>query len=189
MISAMDARNSRRRMFRFALIVGISLMVIVAVMVARSNEPQVSVAQVSAAGDAVLARQVMRAGGKTIALPMLRPTPEREAPDPAQSGVMSPQLADDLERFDGDQLRAELQSIALSYPAVSIGDVACARLPCQSDVHSTDAEQLNGFVAMVSNRFEGHLRTAFASADGDTTVAASLLIGTPQRYAPLRYQP
>jgi hypothetical protein len=66
-------------------------------------------------------------------------------------------LAQDLEMFDGTQLRAELESLALSYPEVRVGEAVCSGLPCRAEATSASVEQLNGFTLAVHRRFQGHV--------------------------------
>jgi hypothetical protein len=134
-------------------------------------------------------RPAVRAGGSPASRP---PVPVfAVAPSPALDRLsppsgMSEGLAADLKMFDNTQLRAELQSIATSYPDVVLGAVACAALPCSAEASSQDAEQLDGFVQMVSARFQGHLRTQLRRRPraGRTWIEAGFLIGTPERHAP-----
>ena len=73
-------------------------------------------------------------------------------------------LASDLARFNDDQLRAELESLGLSYPGVEVGGISCPALPCRAQASSTDRERLAGFVDAVHRRFKGFVNTDLASA-------------------------
>lgn len=126
-------------------------------------------------------------------IPVFRPLP---APPSVPAIVTQPEgmsegLAADLEMFNTDQLRAELQSIATSYPEITFGKIACPSLPCRAEAMSADVEQLNRFVEMVTNRFQGHLRTEFRRLPGSETptIQASFVIGTPDRRPVARYAP
>ena len=66
-------------------------------------------------------------------------------------------LAQDLEMFDGVQLKAELESIALSHPEVRVVEAACTGLPCRAEATSTSVEQLTAFTLAVHQRFQGHV--------------------------------
>ena len=70
---------------------------------------------------------------------------------------MAEGLAQDLAIFDGPQLRAELESIALSYPEVHVVAAACSGLPCRAEATASSAEQLNGLALADHQRFQGHV--------------------------------
>jgi hypothetical protein len=87
--------------------------------------------------------------------PRLRPAvsgPEEPPPPPMPEG-----LAQDLEIFDGVQLKAELESIALSHPEVRVLEAACSGLPCRAEAASTSGEELNAFALAVHRRFQGYV--------------------------------
>ena len=66
-------------------------------------------------------------------------------------------LAQDLEIFDGVQLKAELESIALSHPEVRVLEAACSGLPCRAEAASTNGEELIAFAGAVHRRFQGYV--------------------------------
>lgn len=105
---------------------------------------------------------------------------------------MSQGLVQDLAMFNSDQLRAELESIALSYPAVTLVAALCAARPCRAEVSSGDGDQLNQYVEMVVNRFQGHVSIEFQARRtpaGSAVVHASFVIGTPRSQPAPRYPP
>jgi hypothetical protein len=68
-------------------------------------------------------------------------------------------LAHDLARFNDVQLRAELESLVLSFPEVQVVEASCPALPCRAEVASADATALARFADAVRRRFQGFLRT------------------------------
>lgn len=95
--------------------------------------------------------------------------------------AMSEGLAQDLEMFDGVQLKAELESIALSHPGVRILDSACSGLPCRAEATATDPAQLSAFQLAVSHRFQGHVSARVHGAQRLT-----LWVGTRERNSAMR---
>jgi hypothetical protein len=88
-------------------------------------------------------------------------------------------LARDLARFNDDQIRAELESLVLSYPAVQVVEATCPALPCRAEVTSADAGALARFSDAVSRRFKGFLRVEVAPEPGHATMQrARFEIGT-----------
>jgi hypothetical protein len=105
-------------------------------------------------------------------LPRLRPVAATEqSPPPMPEG-----LAQDLETFDGVQLKAELESIALSHPEVRVVDAACTGLPCRAQATSTSAEQLKAFAQAVHQRFQGHVSIRTERLPGE--LRATFWVGT-----------
>jgi hypothetical protein len=96
-------------------------------------------------------------------------------------------LAQDLAIFNSDQLKAELESIALSYPAVGIVSVACNVRPCTAEVQVTNEPgepdeviALNTFLDAVSKRFKGYLSASFrdvTTPDGNPAIRGVLFVG------------
>lgn len=96
-------------------------------------------------------------------------------------------LAQDLAIFNSDQLKAELESIALSYPAVGIVSVACNLRPCTAEVQVAnepgDPDEviaLNAFLDAVSKRFQGYLGASFreiTTPDGNPAIRGVLSVG------------
>lgn len=119
------------------------------------------------------------------------PPSERVDPGtPVTPDEMSQGLAQDLEMFNTDQLRAELESIGLSYPSVTLVTAFCATRPCHAQVTSQDVEQLNQYVEMVTSRFQGHVATRFetrVTPAGRQLLQAAFTIGTSARQALARY--
>jgi hypothetical protein len=138
----------------------------------RPESPTPTPARVRAAGAAAPRAPIPVFAGDPLVAAVAPATP-----------VMSEGLAADLKMFDSTQLRAELESIATSYPEVILGAVACSARPCTAEASSGDAEQLNGFVQMVSNRFQGHLRTRWSRRlrAGRAIIEARFLIGGQSR--------
>ena len=75
--------------------------------------------------------------------------------------AMSEGLSQDLEMFDGTQLRSELESIALSYADVRVLDARCSARPCEARAASRNVDEMEQFVRMVSLRFQGHVFAEF----------------------------
>ncbi len=92
-------------------------------------------------------------------------------------------LADDLRMFDDDQLRAELASLATSWPRLAILAASCGRRPCPAAVKADDPAELNAFVLAVSNRFGGHVETVLETAAANEHIA-QFAVGTSQRFSP-----
>ena len=91
-------------------------------------------------------------------------------------------LARDLARFDDGQLRAELESLVLSFPEVQVVEASCRALPCQAQVVSADAGALARYAEAVGRRFKGFLRTEVAPEPGRPSVQrARFEIGTSYR--------
>ncbi len=96
-------------------------------------------------------------------------------------------LAQDLAIFNSDQLTAELESIALSYPAVGIVSVACNSRPCTAEVQVAnepgdpdEVNALNAFLDAVSKRFQGYLGASFrevTTPDGNPAIRGVLSVG------------
>src|SRR5688500_16644442 len=100
------------------------------------------------------------------------------------TAAMSEGLRQDLAMFDDTQLRSELESIAVSHPAVSILQTVCEQLPCRAEVGSADADDLNTFVANVSQRFQGHVTVEFRPrppTHAPPSIIATLCRGTRGR--------
>jgi hypothetical protein len=105
--------------------------------------------------------------------PRLRPMAvvTEQTPPPMPEG-----LAQDLEMFDGVQLKAELESIALSHPEVRVVEAACTGLPCRAQATSTSAEQLTAFAQAVNQRFQGHVSIRTERMPGQ--LRATIWVGT-----------
>ena len=90
-------------------------------------------------------------------------------------------LATDLAMFNDDQIRAELESILLSFPAVKLLTATCPALPCRAAISSGDATALNQAVEAVSGRFQGFVTTELrrrSDPSGGQRTEAHLLVGT-----------
>jgi len=120
------------------------------------------------------------------------------APSSIAHAVAMPEgLAQDLAIFNSDQLRAELESIALSYPAVSIVSVACDGKPCMAELqveHEDDdgdvIAALNTFLDLVSKRFSGYASATFREVTtpaGEPAVRVVLTIGGDAPRPPPQY--
>ena len=120
--------------------------------------------------------------------PGRRSPPPRWQPEAAAATVEMPEgLASDLAMFNDDQIRAELESILISYPAVKLVSAVCPSLPCRAAVASSDVEVLNQSVQAVSNRFQGFMATEFRvklQPGGADLVEAHLLVGTDRPRLP-----
>jgi hypothetical protein len=122
---------------------------------------------------AITGARALRASGAASlrAPPRLLPATPEPTPPPMPEG-----LAQDLETFDGVQLKAELESIALSHPEVRVLDAACTGLPCRAQASSTSALQLSAFVRAVNERFQGHMSTRIERKSGE--LQATFWVGT-----------
>ena len=148
-------------------------------------------------------REPIAVGAAAAGAPMpapREPSPAPAAPDaaPARAATMPEGLAQDLAMFNSDQLRAELESIALSYPAVVVLSVACDARPCTAElqVEREDGDSddelatLNTFLDLVSKRFQGYLTASFrdvATRSGARAVRAVLFVGGDAAHPPPRY--
>ncbi len=97
-------------------------------------------------------------------------------------------LVQDLRMFNDAQIRAEIESIGLSFPQVVLMEATCPALPCQVDVATDDVAALNRFVEAVSNRFQHYLRTDFRR-EQDGPVHAMFAIGLPHQTPLAHYDP
>jgi hypothetical protein len=95
-------------------------------------------------------------------------------------------LAQDLAIFNSEQLRAELESIALSYPAVGVVSVSCDAKPCVAELqigHERDDDELaalNTFLDLASKRFQGYLTASFREVTtpaGEPAIRVVVVIG------------
>ena len=85
-------------------------------------------------------------------------------------------LVQDLDSFDGVQLKAELESLALSHPQVRVVEAACTGLPCRAQAASTNEAQLNAFADAVQKRFQGHVSMLTENIAGETRT--TFFVGT-----------
>jgi hypothetical protein len=147
-------------------------------------DPQPSAEPVASASVEITGDRQRRAssGSSPRSLPRLRPAAVAIAepgPLPMPEG-----LAQDLEMFDGVQLKAELESIALSHPEVRVVEAICSGLPCRAQASSSSAEQLTAFTRAVHQRFQGHVSIRTDRLPGQ--LRATVWVGTaPERPAEL----
>jgi hypothetical protein len=129
--------------------------------------------------------------GPAPARPVVAVARRASAPTEGKSDRLAemPQgLAQDLRTFNDAQIRAELQSIALSFEEVELVEAVCPTLPCRAEVASTEVAELNRFVEAVSNRFQHYLSTEFRRGD-DETIHALFAIGVPHQTPLARFDP
>lgn len=96
-------------------------------------------------------------------------------PDTAAEG-----LAQDLAIMNAEQLRAELASIALSYPGVIVVGASCPTRPCRGELRAADPAELDRFLQMVRHRFQGHVRVTRRTsrdASGNPVTDVSVVVG------------
>ena len=162
-----------------ALLLAIALILIF--LIPRGDEPDTDSAAASgkssARGTGLVPRDGHESGNPSNAEPRLD-----AAVVPMPEG-----LAQDLAIFNSDQLKAELESIALSYPAVGVVSISCDVRPCTAEVQvaheAGDPDEvavLNTFLDAVSKRFQGYLSASFrevTTPDGDPAIRGVLLVG------------
>ena len=91
-------------------------------------------------------------------------------------------FAAELASFTDDQLRAELESIALSVPGVAVVAASCRSGQCRGAAESAQRDPLDRFVTLARARFKGFVMARQLPdrlADGQPLLRTELEVKVP----------